>query len=78
MIARTGNLLSGLASFAGVVGTEDCGDAVLTDVLRADEDGFGLLVEEAMVGPAVGLSEALVTVDGSTSAVMMHWLFWQV
>lgn len=54
----------------------DDDDVLRADVLRADEDGFGFEAEEAAgVGPAVGLLETFVTLDGLTSAIMTHWRF---
>lgn len=64
--------------------TEDCREAVVTgvatdvvtgDVLRADEDDFGMMVEEALVEAAVDLLEIFVVLDDLASAIMMHWPF---
>ena len=49
---------------------------VVTEVVRAGEDGFGLMVEEeTLMEVAVGLLETFVVVDRLTSAIMMHWPF---
>lgn len=48
---------------------------VVPGVVRADEDGFGLMVEEVLMEVAVGLLETFVVLDSLTSAIMMHWPF---